>query len=641
MAGNLAIGSEKSDASVLADGQDKTSNKAGDVFDAGQLWLAKAEAKPKSSTAKTAPSLPDLDLHSKKIDNDPDHTSVHSVAEDLVDDLHTIIHHNDGSINVRNQQTSKLLPGKSGPDDLPIIQCDGIEPGKMGIIMHKDADGHTYYAPFIAAANTEGSARQRALTPLGINEAAAKELHIDRDLKNGLKPKLDVIAVPMDTGAFLFPRSKDELNTLVLQRMHDLAEAQRDKEAEIRQRAEANLPEPPPPDPVFGYRRTTRSADELKAISANFANEARESIAAADPKGIEDRMKSFGQRAQKDIDKYQSEIGKNKIDADKLQAQEDLLTQQSKKIKDKSSEQAKALDEQLKALDEQAKGVNAKLQTAQYNLSYAQVELKISKDVDSFTRHMQAVASAAAIMSLNPDMEGALTGHYVVVNSGHYPEDPKFPGFEKDDTAEWKLNFESEDVAGAMIKMAGGAVKLVNQADLKDKSMTGLANAIKVAKPEAAIAIHHDDGDKPDDPAMYGTLTLQCAKDTGDFSLDLAKAVHMAKLNYASLPDRVNAKGVSVGIREQCGRGVQGRNVDAPFILDEQASTHKDMWPMARDPKVNAEIQFAHVASLYEFLNHIPRYKTSQSSAQLWKDQIWSKTDVDDVFKKHPKVGAW
>jgi len=68
-------------------------------------------------------------------------------------------------------------------------------------------------------------------------------------------------------------------------------------------------------------------------------------------------MKSFGQRAQKDIDKYQSEIGKNKIDADKLQAQEDLLTQQSKKIKDKSSEQAKALDGLLGSRSKKVDGV--------------------------------------------------------------------------------------------------------------------------------------------------------------------------------------------------------------------------------------------------------------------------------------------
>jgi hypothetical protein len=254
---------------------------------------------------------------------------------------------------------------------------------------------------------------------------------------------------------------------------------------------------------------------------------------------------------------------------------------------------------------------------------------------------MQARASAAAIMSMNPDMEGSLAGHRVVVNSGHYPGDPKFPGFEKDDTAEWKLNLESEDVCGAMIKMAGGAVKLVNQADLKDKTMTGLANAIKAAKPEAAIAIHHDDGENPDDPLMKGTLTLQCAKDTGAWSLDLAKAVHMAKLNYVGLDDRHNSKGVPVGIREQCGRGVQGRNVNAPFILDEQLSTHKDMWPLARDPKVNAEIQFSHVVSLYEFLNKTSRYKANENTGKQWKDQIWSKTDMDDVFKKHPKVGAW
>jgi N-acetylmuramoyl-L-alanine amidase len=362
---------------------------------------------------------------------------------------------------------------------------------------------------------------------------------------------------------------------------------------------------------------------------------------AAEPAGIEDRMKEFGKQAQKDIDKYKSEINNTSFDLQRLEKQQERLSKQAEQIIDKESPKAKALSTRIQSAEDSAKTTSAKLQTAQYNLSYAQNELKLSKDKGAFTRHMQARASAAAMMSMNPDMEGSLTGHRVVVNSGHYKEDPKFPGFEKDDTAEWKMNLESEDVAGAMIKMAGGAVKLVNQADLKDKSMTGLANAIKAAKPEAAIGIHHDDGENPDDPLMKGTLTLQCAKTTGEWSLDFAKAVHMAKLNYVGLDDRHNSKGVSVGIREQCGRGVQGRNVDAPFILDEQASTHKDMWPLARDPKVNAEIQFSHVVSFYEFLNKKPRYKISEETGKEWKDKIWSKKDMDDVFSKHPKVGAW
>ena len=200
---------------------------------------------------------------------------------------------------------------------------------------------------------------------------------------------------------------------------------------------------------------------------------------------------------------------------------------------------------------------------------------------------------------------------------------------------------ECEDVVGAMIKMAGGAVKLVNQEDLKDKSMTGLTNALKAAKPEAAIAIHHDDSAKPDDPAMRGTLTLQCAKTTGAGSLEFAKAIHMAKLNYAGLDDKVNSKGDSIGIREQCGRGIQGHNIGAPFILDEELSTHKDEWPLMRDPKTNAEIQFAHVAGLYEFLENKPRFKTSPAEAKLYRDQIWSKSGLDDVFANRPKVGSW
>lgn len=616
-------------------------------IDPSQFWLAAAGDTGRNSThsdskklvhsddkhSSKIPSLPDLDLHQV-----PGPTW--NVAEDLIDDLNTIIH-NHTNVSVRNQQPAKLFNGNA-PGDLPVINCEGIEPGHVGVLMSKNADGHTYYTPFIAAAPESVSSGFQP--PLSINEAAARELHIDGDLKKGLKPKLDVIAVPWDEGVVsgrVLPRTKDELHTAVLERLHDMAEKIRDKQAEEFEKLEATLPEPPAPDPEFGYRRTARSAEELRTVQENFRKLARESMDAAEPNGIEARMKAFGQQAQKDIKKYQDEVNKHSLEIDRADRLEKRLNRLSEKETDKESPRAKAIAEQLKTAEDNAKKIDAKLQTAQYNLSYAQHELKLSKDKLSFTLHMQARASAAAMMSMNPDMEGSLTGHRVVINSGHYKEDPKFPGFEFDGTAEWKLNLESQEVTSEMVKMAGGAVKVINQSDLRDKTMSGLANAIKAAKPEAAISIHHDSNDPPDSPAMKGTLTLQCAKTTGAWSLELAKAVHMAKLNYIGLDDRVNKNGDSVGIREQCGRGVQGRNVDAPFILDEQASTHKDMWPLARDPKVNAQIQFSHVVSLYEFLEKKPRYKISPETGKLWKEQIWSKIDMDDVFKRHPKVGDW
>jgi hypothetical protein len=564
-------------------------------FDAGRIWMSMAAGSQGScdkNTGKCVPGLPDIDLDSGK---DADGKKI--VLEGLIDDIDTVLRNNgNGKVSVHNHKVASLSKDKSG--DLPLIKCSDVPAGRIGLLMSTNADGHTYYTPFIAA-SVNPRTDNGDTGALTINENAAKELHIDGDLKRGRKVKVDVVTFPDESLKPPFPRSTSELDKAMLDKLHVMAEDIRDQQAREFAAAQAEMPEPPPPDPVFGYKRTERGAEELTKIAENYRTLARESQKQAESVGIEDRMKAFGKQAQADIDKYQKEI------------------------------------------DKHGKGTDNALETSKYNLSYAQSELAISKNKDAFARHMRARASAAAVLSMNPDMEGALTGHRIVINSGHYPGDPKFPGFSKDGIPEWKINMECQDVFGAMVKMTGGAVKLVNQEDLKDKTMTGLTNALKAAKAEAAISIHHDDGEKPDLPAMRGTLTLHCAKTTGDGSLQLAEAVHMAKLNYAGLYEKVNANGVPVGIREQCGRGIQGHKIGAPFILDEEGSTHKDEWPRVRDPKTNAEVQFAHVAALYELLSGKPRYKTSANEAKLYQEQVWNKTDMDDIFTARPKVGSW
>jgi len=605
-------------------------------FNAGDLWMSLAHGKKGSDNqAQLLPNLPEIDLKSSK---DDDHGGSNSLADNLVDDINTVLHNIDnGKLNVIKNQKAQLS-NSADTQDLPVVNCKDMSPGQIGLLMNKNADGNTYYTPFIAGDNAKASSG----APISINENAAKLLHIDGDLSNGKTAKLDVIALPGDASLPPFsPHNPGELNQVVLDKIHDMAEGVRDKQAAQRSQTDATQPEPPPPDKDFGYRRTDRSADELTKIADHYRGLAREYQKNEDPNGIDDRIKDFAKNAQSDIAKYQKEVSQHQQEQKSFEKEEQALKQQEKKLHKKDTEQKKELDAKIQVADDNAKKVGAVLQGSQYNLSYAQSELNISKDKGAYTRHMEARASAAATLSFNPDMDGALDGHRIVINSGHYPGDPKFPGFSKDDTAEWKLNLESEDVVGSMIKMTGGAVKLVNQIDLKSKGMTGLTNAIREAKPEAAIAIHHDDDDPADSPNMRGTLTLECAKTTGKWSMDLAQAVHEAKLNYAGLDDRVNPKGDSVGIREQCGRGIQGHNVGAPFILDEQLSTHKDEWPLARNPKVNAEIQFAHVTALYEFFNHKPQYKTSADEAKQWKDEIWSKTGMDDIWFNRPKVGAW
>ncbi|MBX9688937.1 MAG: N-acetylmuramoyl-L-alanine amidase [Candidatus Obscuribacterales bacterium] len=604
-------------------------------LDSALTWMTLAKAAPHKHEAQGKnQSLPDLDIHPAR-----DEGGKYNPSEELLDDLSTVLRQDQkGQLEVKTDKATKLSKDPSDKGELPLLKSDELEEGRIGILINKSADGHTYYTPFISGSADKGL---KPNSSMSINESAARELHIDKDLKKGGSSKLDLIILPEEKNGAL-PSGKDDLHELIIKRIHELAEDARDKDAEKRALEDAKLPEAPKPDPDFGYRRTERSAAELQAIADRFAKIARESMDASDPNGLPASMKEFGIEAQKDVDKYQDQINKRVMEMVRIKREEKELLRQEKSL-GADPEKRSLLQVKKDANEDKTKRVDDALLLAQYKLSYAQAELKISKDAAAFTRHMQARASAAVMMSLNPDMEGSLVGHRIAVNSGHWAGDPQFPGFEKDGTAEWKLNFESQDVLAEMIKFAGGSVKLVNQIDLpkNERGMTGLANAIKAAKPEIAVAIHHDDGEKPNDPAMKGTLTLQCSKSTGEWTLDFAKAVHMAKLNYAGLNDRVNAKGNSVGIREQCGRGIQGHNVDAPFILDEQFSTHKDEWDLARDPKSNAKVQLAHIISFYEYLNQVPRYKNSPATAKEWNDKIWSKTHLDDVWKKHPKVGSW
>lgn len=660
--GSAASSAEKTGASLVdgVDGQKINAEK----FDLPQLYAEaknlaaakekpaveeKAEAKEKSAAKdKTGakdkaascpdcevPSLPELDLHSG---TDLDHGGP-SVAEDLIDDLFTVIKNNDGKVTIREKQAAEM---EQSGGELPVIYAPGVEPGHIGIMLSKHKDGHTYYTPFLAGDPKIVSPRNGPGT-VTINESAAKELRMEDELKNGGKIEVDIVAIPLEAGtSIVVPKTKDDLHSYVKDRLREMSEDIIEKQAKEWQQIEASLPDPPKPDAQFGYRRTERSDAELAQISEQFEKLARESQAAWDKNGIADRMKEFGKQAQKDIDKYQDEIKKRSIDFDRLEKEEKLLEKRAEKLQEGSAEAA-LLKQRASAASENAAAVNNALELAKYNLSYAQVQLKISKDEALYTRHMQARASAAAMMSLNPDMEGSLAGRRVVLNSGHWPGDPKFPGFEKDGIPEWKLNFESQAVAAEMLRMAGAGVKLVNQIDMPkdERGMTGLAAAIKAAKPEVAISIHHDDSDPRDSDAMKGTLTLQCAKTAGAESLEYARAIHNAKLNYAAMDEKFNKNGVPVGIREQCGRGIQGHNVGAPFILDEQLSTHKDYWPLALDPKVNARIQFSKVTSIYEYLNKTPRYKHNPQIAQEWKDKIWSKNHLDDIWTKRPKVGHW
>src|SRR6185436_9046639 len=101
----------------------------------------------------------------------------------------------------------------------------------------------TYYTPFISAGTNPGAGAETDGTQVKINESAAKELHIDDDLKKGNKPKLDVYAFDLsDEKGVLLPRTKDDLHSLVLDRLHQMAEDLRDKDAELRAKEEAALP---------------------------------------------------------------------------------------------------------------------------------------------------------------------------------------------------------------------------------------------------------------------------------------------------------------------------------------------------------------------------------------------------------------
>ena len=286
------------------------------------------EKKSADNCSSCLPGLPDLDLHSSK---DDDHGGKNRVAEELLDDIDTVLRANaNGKVSISKERETKLSRIKND-GDLPLIKCPEMSPGQLGILMSKNADGHTYYTPFIAAA-ADKQVQGHASSSINVNERAAKELHIDGAFKKGAVPKVDIIALPQEPPSPTSPRSTGELNQVVMDKFHNMSIEIRDKQAADRAAAEADLPEPPAPDPEFGYKRTDRSTEELRKIADNYTNLARESLKATAPEGVEDRMKEFGKQAQADIDKYQGEINHNKTDKRHLQEQEETLLHQKAKL---------------------------------------------------------------------------------------------------------------------------------------------------------------------------------------------------------------------------------------------------------------------------------------------------------------------
>lgn len=627
-------------------------------FDLKELWGSKWTDPKEQQKSSLSDALPQLVVGNDKnatpkatrrvLDTQEDHT-IHKDAAgikqqqpgELLDDMKTIIHGAaKGDVKVSKDVSTKLVPDKPTDRQLPVVYSPDVAKGQIGILTIKDADGNLRYTPFLGGDKDPNKTYKPG--EVEINRAAAKELGIERDLLRGRSPKVEVIALPVDPPAGgVQPRTPDDLHDKVTDKIHEVAELVREKDADEKHQIEATLADPPKPDDQFGYRRTNRDATELAKIAENYRKIAKDSMDATDPAVVKNKIKEYAAQAQKDITKYNDEINDNTAAARKAKAE---VAAVEKQIADrtKKKQEIESLKPKLETAKAQEQTANRNVELAKYNKSYAEYELKLSKDEKQFVRQMQAKASAAAALSMNPDMEGGLNGRRIVVNSGHWEGDPKFPGFEYDGIPEWKLNSDSQRVYGEMLKMTGAAVKVINQIDMPkaERGMTGLAAAIKAAKPEAAISIHHDAAENKDSPGMDGTLTLHCAPDTGKESLDLATAIHKAKINYGNLDDRYNARGVSIGIREQCGRGIQGHDVDAPFILDEQFSTHKNQWPKAIDPKWNAQEQFAKVVGVMEFLNKSPVFKSDPATGKEYQNKIWSQTNMDYVWKGR-NVGRW
>ena len=653
------------DTQVETRAKDSSTNKNEklELFDLTHLWNSVTDFKPNEQSSAKNFDLPQLVVDKPAapgktkpaaalrvkdniIDPEADHTIERNGVGigqkqqgELAEDIATIKHALDknGAV-IQSQIKTNLTADKPGDRQLPVVYSPDLQAGRMGLLTTRGADGQIHYTPFVAG--DKDPTKNYSQQTIELNNSAARELGIEKALKRGEHPKIDVIALPPDKQPDIFsPRTPDDLHSKVAEKFHLLAEGLREKSAEDLKAREATLNAPQSPDIEFGYRRTNRDAAELRTIAENFRKTAKDAVDSLDPAVIKDRMKDFNKRATQDVDKYGKEIDSNAIAAKKAN---DSLTAIEKQIADleKKKKDTTALKPKLDEAKEKATSTNTTLEISKYNKSYAEYEVRHSKDETTFTRHLHAKASAAAALSLNPDMEGGLNGRRIVVNSGHWPGDPKFPGFDFDGTSEWKLNKESQEVYGEMIKMTGGAVKIVNQIDLPkaERNMTGLANAIKAAKPEAAISIHHDAAENKDSPAMNGTLTLHCAPSTGKESFDLGDAVHKAKINYGGLTDRYNTKGVSVGLREQCGRGIQGHDVDAPFILDEQFSTHKEQWPQARSPKWNAIEQFSKLVGVMEFLNKTPPLKSDPAVGKDFQSKIWSQTHMDYVWDNR-KIG--
>lgn len=628
-------------------------------FDLNELWGSKWNPPKEQEKGTLADALPQLVVGNDKnanakstrkvLDTQEDHTIEKNGTGikqqqpgELLDDVKTIINGaQKGDVKITKDVSTKMVPDKPGDrHQLPVVYSPDVERGQIGILTIKDSDGNIRYTPFIGGDKDPNKTYKP--NEVEINRAAAKELGIERDLQRGRSPKVEVMALPVaQSSGGVQPRTPEDLHDKVTDKIHEVAELIREKDADEKQKIEATLTDPPKPDDQFGYRRTNRDATELTKIAENYRKIAKDAMDATDPAVIKDKAKEYGARAQKDVQKYNDEINDNTAAAKKAKAE---VTSLEKQIADreKKKKETESLKPQLETAKAQEATANRNVEVAKYNKSYAEYEVKLAKDEKQFGRQMQARASAAAALSLNPDMEGGLNGRRIVVNSGHWEGDPKFPGFEYDGIPEWKLNSDSQQVYGEMLKMTGAAVKVINQIDMPkaERGMTGLAAAIKAAKPEAAISIHHDAAENKDSPGMDGTLTLHCAPDTGKESLDLATAIHKAKINYGNLDDRYNARGVSIGIREQCGRGIQGHDVDAPFILDEQFSTHKNQWPKAIDPKWNAQEQFAKVVGVMEFLNKAPVFKSDPATGKEYQSKIWNQTNVDFVWKGR-EVGRW
>lgn len=645
---------------VAKDSSDNASKK--DKFDLNDIWGDIPELRQSQERAQAKIELPIIFVdnsakapgkqiaevkRSNVLDPQADHSEAKNMVQgaiprtpgDFADDLTKIIHATDPSgVKIEKDNKTKLVPDKPGDQKMPVIYAPGIEPGRIGLLMTKDAEGATHYTAFVAGEKDP----KKTYVPgtVEINGAAARELGIEKALQNGASPKIDVLTLPKDKVPGITPDDPSELHSEVQERIHVIAEGLREKEAENLAARELTLNDPAKPDVEFGYRRTTRDAVELRKIAEEYRNMAKEAFDAADPKNVAAKRADFGKAAQKDITKYNDEINDQTVAARKAKAEVDTLTKQIAD-REKRKRETESLKPQLEIVNAKATAANEALENAKYNKSYAEYQLKISKDEEVFTRHMQARASAAAAMSLNPDMQGSLNGKRVVVNSGHWQGDPKFPGFEHDGIAEWKLNSESQDVYGEMLRMAGSNVKIVNQIDLPkaERTMTGLASAIRAAKPQVAISIHHDSAENKDSPGMNGTLTLHCAPTAKNNSFELADSIHKAKINYGGLDDRYNPRGISVGIREQCGRGIQGQNVGAPFILDEQYSTHKDQWPKAIDPKWMTIAQFSKVVGVMEFLNG-SHFKSDPSVGKDYWNKIWDQKHMDYVWQGR-KVGDW